>query len=286
MNAPHPIRTGSSERNDWKLATIVGAGGMGIAVARRLGQRHRLLLVDADAERVEAEAARLRTEGHDVHGIACDITDEASVGRLAKAAASAGPISVLAHIVGLSPSMGSAELILDVNLRSAALVERAFRPLMDAGGAAIFVSSLAAHIGEFTEAAVKQTDRPLDADLFARLEAALGEPLTSSEAYRHSKRALIRMVRRSAAAWGQRGVRLVSLSPGMIATPMGAAEFERTPAKRKLLEGSPVRREGTMLEIADAFEFLASDRASFVTGIDLLVDGGLAASLDYPESPE
>ena len=71
----------------------------------------------------------------------------------------------------------------------------------------------------------------------------------------------------------------MSLSPGLIATPMGALEFVAQPEKRRLLPLTPLAREGTMVEIADAVEFLLSDRASFITGIDLLVDGGISTVL-------
>jgi len=74
------------------------------------------------------------------------------------------------------------------------------------------------------------------------------------------------------------------MSPGMIATPMGALEFAGASrdVKLKLLELSPLGREGTMVETADAIEFLASARASFITGTDLLVDGGVAAAMRFP----
>ena len=96
--------------------------------------------------------------------------------------------------------------------------------------------------------------------------------------------ALIRMCQRRAATWGARGARILSLSPGLIATPMGALEFQNRPQKYTLLATTPIKREGTMLEIADAVEFLLSDRASFISGIDLLVDGGLAAAMRYPNT--
>ena len=69
------------------------------------------------------------------------------------------------------------------------------------------------------------------------------------------------------------------MSPGLIATPMGALEFEKSPGKRAMYEKSPLKRECTMLEIADVAEFLVSPRASFISGTDILVDGGLAAAL-------
>jgi NAD(P)-dependent dehydrogenase (short-subunit alcohol dehydrogenase family) len=61
---------------------------------------------------------------------------------------------------------------------------------------------------------------------------------------------------------------------------MGALETEAQPAKRALREHIPLGREGTMIEIADAVEFLVSPRASYVTGTDLLVDGGIAAAME------
>lgn len=277
------IRTGISERPDWPLAVVIGAGGMGMAVARRLGQRNRLLLVDVDGARAGAEAERLRGEGHDATPHTCDITDAAAVAALAERAAQSGPLRVLAHVAALSPSMGSAHRILDINLKGAFLVEQAFLPVASKGTAAIFIASLAAHIGEFPEAVLAEADRALEPDLPGRVERAAGAPLIPTDAYRLSKRALLRMCRRRARAWGERGARIVSLSPGLIATPMGALEFEQTPAKRALLPLSPVPREGTSLEIADAVEFLASDRASFISGIDLLVDGGLSAALEHKE---
>ena len=73
----------------------------------------------------------------------------------------------------------------------------------------------------------------------------------------------------------EREARIVSLSPGPINSPMRRFENERSPIKAEHLKYMPLRREGTMLEVADAAEFLTSDRASFVTGTDLLLDGGL-----------
>jgi len=120
--------------------------------------------------------------------------------------------------------------------------------------------------------------RLLAPDFVARVSESVGGGLTPALAYQLSKAALVRMCQQRARAWGARGARIVSLSPGLIATPMGALEFEAQPAKRQLFQLTPLGREGTMVEIADAVEFLISDRASFITGTDLLVDGGVAAA--------
>lgn len=275
------VEVGTSARPDLPLAVIVGAGGMGMAIARRLGQRYRLLLADRNAGHLERSVVALRQEGHDAVGSLCDVTDPDAVGALAQRTGELGPMRVLAHVVGLSPSMGDWRALMAVNLVGAARVADAMLPLASSSTAAIFIASLAGHRAPPEGRIVALLDRPLEPDFLDALQAALTEPATAGLAYQHSKWALIRMCRQRAPAWGARRARIVSLSPGLIATPMGALEFERQPMKYDLLAKTPLEREGTMLEVADAVEFLASDRASFISGTDLLVDGGIAAALRH-----
>jgi NAD(P)-dependent dehydrogenase (short-subunit alcohol dehydrogenase family) len=267
-----------NERPGLALAVVVGAGGMGMAIARRLGNSFRVLLADRDAAHLDRQVARLRAEGHDARGAVCDVVDRDAVRALAAAAATAGPVRALVHVVGLSPSMADADTILRVNLVGPALVADAFVHLAETGTAAVFIASLAGHT-PVTPAEMAALDDPLAADFPAAVVAAVGAAITPARAYQLSKAALIRMCVRRAASWGERGARIVSLSPGLIATPMGALEFAAQPEKHRLLPLTPLGREGTMVEIADAVEFLVSNRASFITGTDLLVDGGIAAAL-------
>jgi NAD(P)-dependent dehydrogenase (short-subunit alcohol dehydrogenase family) len=273
-------KLGTSERPDWPLAVVVSAGGMGMAAARRLSQRHRILLADIDGSRAERGAEMLRTEGADATAIACDVTEPVAVHGLGERVDALGGFRVLAHVAGLSPSLGDFRAIMRVNLMGAVTVAEALRPRASTATAAIFISSLAGHNFCPTEAVEALLRNPADPKLVEKLTAALGETeSTPQRAYALSKWALMAYCRSQASAWGERGGRIVSLSPGMIATPQGALEFEKSPNKLKLFAHTPLKREGTMLEIADAIEFLASDRASFITGTDLLVDGGLAAAL-------
>lgn len=278
MNSPRP-EVGTSKRPDLPLAVIVGAGGMAMAIARRLGQSNRLLIADLDAAHLSRVEAALKGDGYDVSVMRCDVTSDSDVAAFAAAAGAAGPIGVLAHVVGLSPSMGTYDSVMAVNLPGAARIERAFVKLAQAGTAAIFISSMAAHLLDPSDEVTAIMDDPLAPDFRERLDAALDQELTSSLAYQLSKTALNRMCRRRAVEWGACGARIVSISPGLIATPMGALEFERQPMKYDLLAGTPLRREGTMLEIANVVEFVASDRASFISGTDILVDGGLTGAL-------
>lgn len=267
---------------DLPLAIVIGAGGMGMAVARRLGQHHQVLLADIDELKLANQVRILRDEGLNIDAIRCDLCDPVSVQSLAGRVSELGGFRVLAHVAGLSPSMADWRTIMKVNLLGATLMEQALQPLALPGSAAIFISSLAGHMFTYSDSVVALLDDPLADDYLDRLVVELGEEPSSNTSYALSKFALNRMCQARAWDWGQRRARILSLSPGLIATPMGMLEFKNQPLKYDLLAATPLQRQGGMLEIADAVEFLASDRASFISGIDLLVDGGLRAALKHP----
>ena len=144
------------------------------------------------------------------------------------------------------------------------------------GTVAAFVASLAAHLVESTPAEVDVwmiRSLPISR---CGATAAVGA-IDSGKAYQLSKAALIRMCRRRAAAWGARGVRDRVAFARAHRYSDGRARVVAKPAKRGLLPLTPLHGEVSMVEIADAVDFLVSDRASFITGTDLLVDGGINA---------
>jgi NAD(P)-dependent dehydrogenase (short-subunit alcohol dehydrogenase family) len=274
---------GRLRRPDLPLAVVIGAGGMGSAVARRMAQTHRVLLADIDGETAQAQADLLARDGADIYPLACDVTDTEAVAKLSCMAQDLGSFRSLVHVAGLSIAADNFSRILAVNLRGPALVAAALRPLARPGASGILIASLAAHSIRPSQALLEVLGTPLASDLADRVAAVVGAGnATPAAAYALSKAGLLEMARREATDWGRVGARIVSLSPGLIATPMGALAYEKSAGKRAMFEQSPLSREGSMSEIADAVEFLASDRASFISGTDLLVDGGLAAALGYP----
>ena len=263
---------GSSLREDWPTAVVVGAGGLGMAVARRLGLSHRLLIADRDASHVEKQCAALRSDGFDAVAVPCDVTRKADIAALAATAASRPAMLTLAHVVGLSPAAQDYHTIMAVNLVGAAMVAEAFVDVLHPGGAGVFISSSAAHMQDAPEAILPLLDAPLEPRFIPALAAILADKADPNYAYSYSKIGLMRMCRRLAASWGRKGLRIISLSPGLIATPQGAESYKHSPSKVKLFEAVPLGRECSMLEISGVVAFLASDQASYITGTDILQD--------------
>src|SRR4029077_19693814 len=113
-------------------------------------------------------------------------------------------------------------------------------------------------------------DDPCADDLLDRVEARFDD---SGIAYAWAKRGVIRAVARAAVAWGRRGGRANSVSPGLIDTGMGRQEFEAQPIMQVMLDATPVGRLGRAAEVAALVAFLVSEEASFISGIDILIDG-------------
>jgi NAD(P)-dependent dehydrogenase (short-subunit alcohol dehydrogenase family) len=255
-----------------KAAVVVGAAsGMGAAVAERFAaEGYRVVLADRDASRLEALAAALGAKA-----VVCDLTDEESAQRLAD---TAGETTALVVTAGLSPTMGSFRQIMDVNLAGMARVLRAFEPRMRGGGAVVCFASIAAHMAGSPAAEVLAAlDDPDAPDLPGRMLAA-GAVDDPGSAYSLSKLGVLRLARRTGAAWAGHRVRVYSLSPGIIDTPMGRQELEQQPYMAEMIKMTPIPRQGRADEIAAVVSFLCSDAASYMTACDLLVDGGFVGA--------
>jgi NAD(P)-dependent dehydrogenase (short-subunit alcohol dehydrogenase family) len=256
------------------------AGGIGAASARALGAAgKRLLLSDLNATALDETARALAGEGVDATPLAGDITAGKDRDALAAAVERAGGLAGLAHTAGLSGTMAEARRILDVNLVATARLLERLLPHAREGAAAVCVASQAGHmVGRgMTPETRAAIDDPLAPDFLERLEAAAGPVATApSGAYGLSKWGVQRLVVSEAPAWGRQGARLVSLSPGIVDTGMGRGELAaNTHAMNTIMEKTTVgRRMGRPEELAAVIAFLCSEAASFVSGVDWLVDGG------------
>jgi NAD(P)-dependent dehydrogenase (short-subunit alcohol dehydrogenase family) len=265
------------------VAMVVGCGGLGTSVARALGRRHPLLIVDIDARRLGEVVAGLALEGYAVSGEVCDITDPALTAALGARLESGPGVRVLAQVAAVGKSIGSWRKMVEIDFIGARLVADAVGPHMVRGGAAILISSLASYLPPNKPAIDSVLREPLASGFFERLADAIGYEPDAEEAYNYAKLGINLLAEQLAIEWGPRGVRAVSLSPGMIDSPMARAEGDTLPShdgtnSRKTRADKareiPLGREGSILEITNVVDFLASDGASFINGIDLTVDGG------------
>lgn len=264
------------------VVVVTGTGGMGMAIARRLGTGRHLVLAEYAADSL-AEAARvLADEGHTVHEVAIDISDAQAVRDLAAQAAGLGPLLTIAHTAGVSPVQASPARIVAVDVLGTARLLDAFEPHARAGTVMICIASMAGSMTPLpreTELVLATTPT----DQLADLPLLDPETIDPRAAYGIAKRANQVRVEAASVAWGRRGARVVSISPGIISTPMGQQELAGPSGDmmRHMIETSGTGRVGTPEDIAAAVEFLASPAASFITGTDLLVDGGVVAALRY-----
>ena len=261
------------------VVVIIGAGGMGAATARRIGAGRKIVLADYNREILTKAAGELRTSGYDVAEQVVDVSDRESVRALAGEAAGHGPVATVVHTAGLSQAQAPADAILNVNLIGASHVLDVFGQTIAPGGSGVIIASMAAERATLasdveTQLATTPTGELLDLPEVASIQSP-------DEAYVLSKRANQLRVQAAAHVWSLRGARINSLSPGIVSSPMSASELAGPGGEvmRTWIENSPAGRIGTADDIAATVEFLIGPASSFVTGTDLLVDGGVTAAL-------
>jgi len=271
------------------VGIATGAGrGMGLACARRLVDMvDTVLLVDRDEATVTAVADDLSASrpGRAVESFVADVTDGDGLARLAARTAELGTLRAVAHAAGISPTMADWRRIFAVDLVGTALLAEALRPLATAGTAMVCFASMAPVLGitEPHPAADAALDEPLDDRLLDRVHEAVGPSIEDPGiAYAWAKRGVQRFVQQEAVRLGPVGARVASVSPGVIDTPQGRQEAASHPFMDVLVKQTPLGRVGRPEELAAVVAFLLSDEASFLTGVDVLVDGGVCAALRGP----
>ncbi len=265
-----------------EVVVVIGAGGIGMAIARRQGFGKHILLADFNESLLESAAKELEAASYKVSALKVDVSSRESVRALADAAAALGSVVNVVNTAGVSPNMAPPDRVLAVDLYGSAVVFEEFERVIAPGRSGLIVSSMAGHMS---------TGLPAEQEhdlAFAPADELLAKPFlgpdavpNSMVAYIVSKRANHLRVQASAISWGKRGARVNSISPGIIATPLAQHELNSPIGDiyRAMIDASPAKRMASPDEIAVAASYLLGPDASFVTGSDLLIDGGVIAAM-------
>ncbi|MGD1172512.1 SDR family oxidoreductase [Mycobacterium seoulense] len=259
-----------------------GAGGMGLATAKIIGRDHAVVLCDIRRDRLADAVAALDELGITPTAVDCDVTDRRSVDELLDTANNLGTLASVIHTAGVSPSMGPADYIMRTNALGTLNVDEAFYAVAGEGAAIVNVASMAAHLLPAEMVPVDQFSLALrDADAFLDAMATacdiVPEEARPGIAYAVSKSFVKWYSQSQAERFNARGLRIVSVSPGSVDTEMG--RLEEQAGAGAMVTNAAVPRWGKPEEMAELFAFCASDKAGYLTGTDILNDGGVIASM-------
>ena len=263
---------------------LTGAGQIGMAIARRMGCGKKIIVADKSREHAESIAGIMQKAGFDVTAEVTDISSRDSILNLIGTAQSFGDVTMLVNAAGVSPSQASIEAILSVDLYGTAVLLEEVGKVIASGGTGVTISSQSGHrlpaLGAEKDKALALTPT----DELLNLDFLQPENIRDTlHAYQLAKRCNVKRVMAEAVKWGMRGARLNSISPGIVVTPLAIDEFNgpRGDFYKNMFAGCPAGRPGTADEIAGVAELLMSEKGAFITGADILADGGATASWYY-----
>ena len=265
-----------------QVSVLVGAGNIGQAIIRRVSAGKHIVLADYSLDNAHRAARTLENAGYECSTIKCDLGSREDILALVEYATGKGEVMNVVNAAGVSPSQAPVAEILRVDLYGTSVLIEEFGKVIGEGGSCVVISSQSGHRlpalpQEQNDAlAMTATEKLLDLPFLRAIDDTL-------KAYQYSKRCNVLRVMAEATRWGKRGATINSISPGIIITPLANDELHgpRKDGYLKMIEGMPARRAGTPDEVGDLAEFLMSSRGRFISGADLLIDGGCTASYWY-----
>ena len=266
------------------VIVVIGSGQIGQAIARRVGVGKHILLADMRRENADAAAKVLGNAGYETSVAMVDVSSRQAVQALVETAAAAGEVAGLIHAAGVSPSQASPATILKVDLYGTALVLEEFGNVIADGGAGVVIASQSGH--RLPPLTVEQNKALATTPVEELLGLSFLQPdqvKDSLHAYQLSKRGNSLRVMAEAVRWGKRGARINTISPGIIMTPLAKDELTgpRGEGYRRMIDSSVAGRAGTPDEVATIGALLMGADGGFITGSDILMDGGVTASYWY-----
>lgn len=269
---------------------LVGAGQIGMAIARRVGYGKKIVIGDKKIENANDIAKIMNDAGYDVYAMEMDLSSRESILNIIAKAKEYGDITMLVNAAGVSPSQASIETILKVDLYGTAVLLEEVGKVIAKGGVGVTISSQSGRrMPQLTQEedfllATTPTEDLLNLEILN--EKNIKDTL---HAYQMAKRCNEKRVMAEAVKWGERGARINDIAPGIIVTPLAIDEFNGLQGDfyKNMFAKCPASRPGTADEVANVAELLMSDKGAFITGSTFLIDGGATSSYYYgPLKPE
>lgn len=263
-----------------EVCVITGGGsGMGLAAAKFMPKTKTIIVAGRTEKKLEGAVKELKELGYKAFAKVCDTLNRESVRELAEYAAKHGEVKNVINSAGLSPAMSDPETILRVNALGTVYMNQEFSKVMKKGSVIVDIASNSAYILPnflINTKVYKLADT--DEELFVKkllkksnLAKSKGAYAVSGFAYSLSKNFVTWYAKKCAFEYGKNGIRVVSLSPGLISTDMGNLEAKDG---GMLIPFSAEERMGTPEELGYAIATVADERNGYLAGVDVLVDGG------------
>lgn len=290
---------GKLEGNAGRKSIVFTGGGSGLAFASAccMVEEGTILLCDRSTEALEKAKAELTAMGAEVETYELDVTDPVAVEAMAAFAASLGDVSAVIHAAGVSPANTPADLVYKVNSLGPVNMVNAFYPIMETDGVMICFSSKACY--SFDTNAKMSPLVPLVNELYGHWNEPdfveqlrsfvtnvmqVPEQAQAGSAYVITKNFVRYFVKMNVKRFADKGCRIVSVSPGSYLTPMHQALIDNAPDSAAWdMSTIPLQRWGHPYEMAHLIKFLCSKGAGYITGTDILADGGSTFGTAVPQ---
>ena len=261
-----------------KVCVITGGGsGMGLEAAKFMPKDRIILLSGRTESKLQKAVAELAALGFEAYEKTCDTSNRESVKALAAYAVSLGKVCTVINCAGLSPAMADPDTIVRVNALGTVYVNEEFSKIMKKGGVIVDVASNSAYvlpkflINKKLYALADHDEEKFVKKIVKKAKLAKGDYQRSGFAYALSKNFVVWYAKKCAFEYGLKGIRVVSLSPGLIATDMGNLEAKDG---GMLIGFSAEERMGKPEELGYALATVADERNGYLAGVDVLCDGG------------
>lgn len=261
-----------------KVCVITGGGsGMGLEAAKFMPKDKIIVLSGRTEAKLKKAVAELSALGFEAYAKTCDTSKRESVKALVSYAVSLGEVKTVINSAGLSPAMADPETIVRVNALGTVYMNEEFSKIMKKGGVIVDVASNSAYvlpkflINKKLYALADHDEEKFVKKIVKKAKLAKGDYQRSGFAYALSKNFVVWYAKKCAFEYGPKGIRVVSLSPGLIATDMGNLEAKDG---GMLIGFSAEERMGKPEELGYALATVADERNGYLAGVDVLCDGG------------